>query len=181
MLKAGHSIDTEFKYSSSFLKNNLVKLKYTDGSCLDIPCGNGRNIFLIAKYFRTVTGVDIREDCLKVVGDSAKLYDLANIRLSKVDVVNDVLTEISSFKLICNIHYYSKILFENLVANMGKGNFLLLETPSCNGGNFNELPSEIELKNIIGANELRHFEFKKCHKVTNIENRGSVKLLLKKI
>ena len=56
---SSHVIDADFNYVSKNLKYFLDKATYLKKTfAVDIPCGNGRNIFLLASHFNSVIGID---------------------------------------------------------------------------------------------------------------------------
>src|SRR5450631_4103719 len=109
MLKK-YSYDPEFLNSSKFLKQVLSAHGPIEfRNCLDIPCGNGRNIFLLASYFDQVTGMDINPAYLEeIVSAKAFHQNISPVNLKQIDVLNEVATvEISGYSFISNIHFYN--------------------------------------------------------------------------
>ena len=63
---------------------------------------------------------------------------------------------------------------------MKPGAYLVVETPNCNGGNYQDLPTESELKEIIGKNTIVEAHFNQCNHKANTKGTGSARLLIKK-
>jgi SAM-dependent methyltransferase len=177
------AIDKEFKNASSFLKSVLKDYVQSANAlnirCLDAPCGNGRNSFLLASYFEQVTAVDIDQRYLDCLNADKAEYELKNIETVCLDILTQKLEDISQYGLVCNIHFYYGMFTRQLLAAMANGALLLIETPACHGQNFMMLPSEAEVNNLFAAHHVLHFEFKVCKHPYNHEQRGALKALIK--
>lgn len=57
----------------------------TNKEIIDIGCGSGRFTIFLAKYAKKVVGVDISEEMLKKLSETAKLYDVSNITTHNAD------------------------------------------------------------------------------------------------
>ncbi|MFC0513541.1 class I SAM-dependent methyltransferase [Mucilaginibacter angelicae] len=176
-------IDKENKYVSPFLK--MVIGKYgavlKDSMCLDIPCGNGRNTFFLAGHFSKIMAVDINADYLQAIRLNAQEFPVpAKIELYHANILSKPVQETGKVQLICNIHFYHPDLIKNWLMNMSDEALLLVETPGCQGRNFEVLPNSREIETLIKGQEVLFYEFKVCKHPDNLEKRGKLKLLIKK-
>lgn len=157
-MKNYHTIDLDFKYCSKNLKlflkdNSLPEIKYA----LEIPCGNGRNTFFLATKFENVKGVDINKAYLDGIESRIKNYkDIGNITLENSDVITRI-PNLSNYRFICNIHFFKSILIQQIIQQMLPGSLLYVETPSCMGENFLELPSFNDIKSLFINTQLLFF------------------------
>lgn len=176
-----HKIDQDFNYVSPFLKKALIQYakNLNNDCCLDIPCGNGRNTFLLAKYFRNVTAIDINELYLRAIKSAINSYmPTGQITTIHADVLKLIDIAVSSNQFICNIHFYNYSLAEYILTSMAKNSLLLLETPTCGGENFRALPNEDELQTLFARHKMLHYDFRLCNRVENNDKRGSLKALI---
>jgi SAM-dependent methyltransferase len=177
------AIDTLFYNASPFLKSvlkydALSKSIFTD-HCLDIPCGNGRNTFLLALHAERVTAIDIGQKYLDSLCEAQIEYQQQNIETIQLDVLNQPLNDLEKYGLVCNIHFYHESLIRQLLTTMRKDALLLLETPACHGENFRMLPNEFELNELLKGYHVLRYEFKTCKHTDNQEQRGVLKALIK--
>jgi SAM-dependent methyltransferase len=181
-LKTHPDIDQEFKYASSFLKKALAycSAEPPDSIALDIPCGNGRNSFLLARHFKRVLGVDIDKTYLAAIERSKSQYPNGeNVKTTHLDILTSEITRIGECGLICNVHFYNGGLIKTLLASMKKGAYLLVETPGCHGDNFKIIPNQKEIDVLFKDRDIVLKEFSPCKSDRNVEQRGSLKILVK--
>ena len=178
-MKTNHTVDRDFQFSSKKLKKILSDLSFPSSKyALDIPCGTGRNIFLLATKFNNVKGIDISKSHLDQIENAKKYYTNAgDITLEDIDLIKGRLPEISNYEFICNVHFYSYSLIQNLLNLMIPSSFLYVETPTCAGGNFINLPSIAEVNYLFKNYELIFFEQKKCKQGNSISFTALVKKL----
>lgn len=178
-----HRIDLDFKATSAFLREVLKKYFINvGGNCLDVPCGNGRNIFLLSKYFTQVTGVDIEGKYIDSIVAVVDAYDSSTIqKLEQRDILIDGIEDLCNYDLICNIHFYEIGLTEVIINEMKTGAFLLLETPTCSGGNYQQLPTNDELNRLIDLNKVLELNFRPCNHKENKKGTGSAQMLIQKV
>jgi SAM-dependent methyltransferase len=180
-LKRVHRPDPEFKTASPFLRKVLLRHCKKPGSrCVDLPCGNGRNTFLLTRHFSHVHGIDINAAYLAAILQGSEYYGIPSISLEQRDLLSGQPVEAGSFNWICNIHFYRPELTKRCLGSMAYGSYLLLETPDCRGENFRDLPTEAEIRVLIGENEILEYEFKVCKNKNNVNGKGSARLLIKK-
>lgn len=176
-----HNFDPEFKSASSILKKILKKHFGANGKqTLDIPCGTGRNIFLLSNYFDKVIGIDKEDDYLSAVTCIKDQYPKSNIELKKHDVLKGDLGDLNDFDLICNIHFFDSKLTLQLIKGLRTGAFLYLETPECRGRNFMDLPTEMELNSILKGQTILFYKFRPCGHKENALHAGAVQVLIQK-
>jgi SAM-dependent methyltransferase len=176
-------IDKEDKYVSPFLKMVIGQhqAELTGTRCLDLPCGNGRNTFFLAGHFNKIIAVDINGDYLEAIRLNAQQYLFSGkIELHQSDILYNPVQEVGEVQLICNIHFYNPDLIKNWLLNMRDETLLLIETPGCQGRNFEILPNRDEIATLIIGQEVLFYEFKVCKHPENLEKRGKLKLLIKK-
>jgi len=181
MLNAIHKFDPQFNQASSFLKKTIQEYVKSDWeACLDIPCGNGRNTFLLADYFELVTAIDVQPNYLSSIESVQERYGNPKIDTLCLDILVEPIIDLSRYQFICNIHFFDSKLITSILKGMAKGAYFLIETPSCNGGNFIDLPTEMELQAIINSQQLVNYNFRPCLHKRNTEKRGAFKALIKK-
>ncbi len=175
-----HYTDLEFTYASSFLKRTLKQyFKSKDLKALDIPCGTGRNIFLLTKYFDVVKGVDFESQYLAAINSASSVYGCPSIELEQSDVFNIPLN-LNKYDFVCNIHLYNTYLTGHILNRLRPGALFLLETPNCRGGNYKELPTEAELKTMFSNEEILQLSFKRCNHKENTRGTGVAQALIRK-
>jgi trans-aconitate methyltransferase len=176
-----HIFDPEFLYSSKELKKVLTSFEIQFEQCLDIPCGTGRNIFLLASYFKYVTGADISQSYLDSINTSLPEYQIrSSINTERIDLLHEIPRAINNATFIANIHYYNHSLSARLTGNMKKGAFLYIETPGCAGQNYKELPTEQEIESLFKEMDVLFYK-KNCCKPEDIYiNNIAFKALLRK-
>jgi hypothetical protein len=172
-MKNEHLFDPEFKFASDSLKKAISIIPEKNmRHCVDMPAGNGRNVFFLSQFFKIVTAVDINENYLRSIVDStAKYKDLdSTIITSKIDLKDELPREIQSCEFICTIHYFSYSLIRRVIEKMKKSSYYYIETPNCIGANFLKLPTETELTWLLKDVNLMFFEMHNC-KSPNIHDR----------
>lgn len=178
-----HVYDPNFANSSSFLKRTLAgEHGISSGYCVDIPCGNGRNIFLLASYFRNVIGIDINETYLKEVEQNAAVYGglPGSISTRQMDLTTEFPEDIGYADLISSVHYYDYSFVSKVITEMKVGAFFYLESPSCAGENFWNLPSMREIEFLLKGMEVFLLETRICNSRGQNINAVAFKFLLKK-
>lgn len=145
-----HVYDPGYLSCSSQLKKVLSTLGDIEfNNCLDMPCGNGRNIFLLSSYFKNTVGIDINQSYLDEINAIASIYLVTNnavITTRRIDITTFTHDDIKHFDFISTIHYYSHSLINNVIDRMKKGAFFYIETQTCAGNNYKELPIEKEVE-----------------------------------
>jgi SAM-dependent methyltransferase len=145
MLKE-HYFDPTFEYASKILKKYLeYKGDNRNMTCLDIPSGNGRNIFLLAFHFKHVYGLDISRKYLDEIENLKAKYEIYNISTICTDIIMDDIEMLSNVNFVCVTHLYNNTLFNKIKQKMKTGAKIYIETPTCRGGNYIELPSKNEI------------------------------------
>jgi SAM-dependent methyltransferase len=178
-----HIYDPGFLNCSHTLKKVLtdfynIQMK----SCMDIPCGNGRNMFLFASYFDKVVGIDINEEYLQNVNYVAPKYglDSNSILTRKMDLLSEIPNDIQDFDFISTIHYYNYSLADGIIKQMKKGSLFYMETQNCAGGNFKELPLEKEVEILLQNIEIITYQRRHCQSTNSHAKSVSFKVLLRK-
>jgi SAM-dependent methyltransferase len=182
-VKTNPEIDREFKYSSPFLKQAISRYanQLLNKYCLDIPCGNGRNTFLLATHFNKVDAIDINKEYLQAIHRNSTEYKkMGLVKTMNADILAEPLNGIDKYRFICNIHFFDMGLIQSLIKSMQKNSFLLVETPACHGENFRILPNRIEVNGLFAASQVLISEFRPCKNADNVEQRGSLKILIKR-
>lgn len=182
-MKTEHCYDPNAKYVSSSLKKaiefiGVSKLK----SCIDLPCGNGRNTFYLANIFQKIIAVDINEAYLATINSYKERYSLSsnNIITLNVDLSSHIPSEVANADLVCSIHYYNYSSFKQIIESMKKGSFFYIETYNCNGGNYLQLPKEEEVETLLNGVSVLFKEQKLCGKGNIQDKRISFKCLIEK-
>lgn len=176
-----HMPDLDFKYVSPFLKRTLKKHFNKKGhQALDVPCGTGRNLFLLAQYFEEVKGVDLEEQYLSAIYKIKEIYKCDLVKLEHKDVLKNAMSDIAQYDFVCNIHFYSTYLTAQIMPRLKTGALFLLETPSCHGGNYRELPTEDELNAIFRNDDILQYSFTPCNHKENINKTGAAQVLIRK-
>jgi SAM-dependent methyltransferase len=182
-MKSYPAIDREFRYASTFLKDviNQYGEKFADKKCLDLPCGNGRNTFLLAGYFKAVTAIDVNKEYLQAIDDHIPEYGKAGvIETSQSDILISQFCDVGGYQLICNVHFFNISLIKKLLKSMHKDTMLLIETPGCHGRNYEILPTRHEVYELFTGYKTLCFDFKVCKHKDNTDQRGALKILLRK-
>jgi SAM-dependent methyltransferase len=150
--------------------------------CVDVPCGNGRNTFLLASYFKKVIGVDINETYLSIIEDSYFAYsDLpGSISTQKMDIMVDMPDKIKQADLVSTIHYYSFSFASRVISEMRPGAFFYMESPSCAGENYRDLPNAKEVEFLFKGMEVLLLKTNDCSSPNQNIKSVSFKFLLKK-
>ncbi len=125
-------------------------------------------------------GIDKESEYLATIREAYPSGSNLSLSLEQRDVIKERLHNIANYDLICNIHFYNAQLLKNCISDMKAGAFLLVETPSCFGGNYRDLPTENELKELLRPHTIIEFHFKKCNHYGNTAGTGSAKLLIRK-
>lgn len=182
-MRREHVYDPGFTNSSSELKRILADgWGLSGGQCIDIPCGNGRNIFLLASYFQYVMGVDLNEAHLKTLEDSRLIYaDVEGaISTKKMDISAQIPEQTRQADLITTIHYYNFSFASSIIAAMRPGAFFYMESPSCAGENYRDLPNEKEIAALLTGMEVLLLKIRPCQCPGQSIKNVSFKALLKK-
>jgi SAM-dependent methyltransferase len=175
-------IDPVFLYASTFLKKALDEHgdKLINKNCLDLPCGNGRNTFLLASEFERVEAIDINEQYLEAITRNSSAYEKrGEVKVSKADLMETNIG-VAGYGFICHIHFWDKRLAQYMIKNMSSGALLLIESPGCQGGNYQMLPSRAEMAALFAGADILIEQFSECKHPDNKEERGSIKLLVRK-
>lgn len=183
-MRGRHVYDPDFTNCSSELKKVLTEqYGIFDGCCVDVPCGNGRNTFLLASYFKEVIGIDINETYLDILEDSYSTYSglVGSISTQKMDIAADIPENIKHADLISTIHYYSFSFASRVISEMRPGAFFYMESPSCAGGNFRELPNANEVDFLLRGMEVLLLKTNFCGSLGQNVKSVSFKFLLKKV
>ena len=177
------AIDKSFGSASPFLKNVLkdevLSKSICADHCLDIPCGNGRNTFLLASYAKRVSAIDLSQKYLDSLCEAQTEYGQQNIETIQLDVLNQPLNDMAKYGIVCNIHFYHESLIRQLLTTMRMDALLLIETPACHGENFRMLPNEIEASELFKDYQVLRYDFRPCKHADNEEQRGVLKTLIK--
>jgi len=164
-MRSTHVYDPTFLNSSGALKQVLSNGHGIHfDRCLDMPCGNGRNIFLLTTYFKNTVGVDINDKYLDEINRMVPNYHLApaSISTKKIDLINELPEDIHLFDFISIIHYYDHTLITRVIKKIRNGAFLFVETPGCAGGNYRGLPFEEEVNDLFKDLETLMFKSRPC-------------------
>lgn len=176
-----HIFDPKFLYSSKDLKKVLASFKIQFEHCCDVPCGTGRNIFLLASYFKSVTGADINQSYLDNINSSLVDYNAENsINTERLDLQYEIPAAIHKTNFIANIHYYNHSLSARLIADMKQGAFLYIETQGCAGQNYRELPTEEEIELLFKEMDILFHKKNICKPKNSNINNVAFKILLRK-
>jgi hypothetical protein len=178
--------DPEFQSASPFLKRIIAKyetaFRFHDFMCLDLPCGTGRNTFLLAKHFRSVCAADISLEYLDSVEKQQKNYPESRPVITRqLDLKKISNIRLSDYQLICLVHYEDSQVIGEIIKIIDVTTFLYVETPSCHGENHLILPTEEEIKFITRDARLLEYQFCPCGHEGNKKQRGSLKMFLQKI
>jgi hypothetical protein len=160
-----HIYDPSFVYSSTELKQVLSRYKNIHFDyCLDMPCGDGRNIFLLATYFKKIVGVDINDMYLDEIKKMIPEYDLStgSISTKKIDLTYEMPGDMDRFDFIATVHHYDYSLISRTIDNIKKGALYYIETPGCSGGNHKGLPGEKEVDFLFKDMEILMFKSHPC-------------------
>jgi SAM-dependent methyltransferase len=182
-VKTNHVIDINYSFASKPLKKILKTNKLLNReTCADAPCGNGRNIFLLANSFNNVLGVDASSSLLAAITKARNEYSISGeLKLLVHDLLSAIPNSISQCDFICNIHFYHLSFLTQLKANMKKGAVLFIETPSCFGNNFSQLPRSSDLAELCNGMKVLEVEKAECKRNFTSDKSFALKLLLQKI
>lgn len=123
--------------------NEITSLK--NYPILDIPCGYGRNSFVLGYLACEVICLDID---IKVLNHVHELWGTYGFDLDKLYIYNFDLNSNKwpflekSISSIINIHYFRENLIDRFINSIIPNGYLYLETPGNQGGNYLELPNE---------------------------------------
>lgn len=182
-MKNEHNFDPEFIFVSHSLKKAIKIIEEEcRNDCIDMPVGNGRNVFYLSKFFRKVTAVDINENYLNSIVNYSQKYDTVNGKIitSRNDLTNELPSEISTSDFICTIHYYSYSFLSRVIEKMNYDSYYFIETPNCNGRNFLKLPTENEIYWLLKDVNIIFLEKHNCCSDYNQNKHISFKCLLRK-
>ncbi len=106
----------------------------TQGSILDIACGRGRNALYLAERGFAVTGIDISDQGLKLLGQEVANRNLA-VELLQWDLESLVSLPQGPFDVICEFFYFQRSLLPVIKDTLKAGGIAVLRTFS-NAGDF---------------------------------------------
>jgi len=172
-MKNQHNFDPDFKFVSHSLKRGIEIIGGDKDYCVDIPAGNGRNVFYLSKFFKNIKAVDINDNYLESIIEASEKYKDFDgiITTSRIDFTNELPIEVQSSDFICTIHYYSYSLLSRVIAKMKKNSYYFIETPNCNGQNFLDLPTEEEINWLLKDVTIIFLEKHNC-KAPNSQNKN---------
>ena len=104
------------------------------GSVLDIACGRGRNAIYLAERGFGVTGVDISDQALKLLGQQAANRNL-DITLLRSDLESAVSLPSGPFDVVCKFFYLQRSLLPLIKTILKPGGIIVIRTFSS-AGNF---------------------------------------------
>jgi SAM-dependent methyltransferase len=177
-----HAFDPQFAFSSKELKKALTRISKNDGDlCLDLPCGNGRNIFLLASHFRQVIGFDTNQAYLDNIIAVLPQYNcehkIATVRIDLESAIPDMLEKAG---FVCIIHYYEPLFIKKIIDRMRTGSFLYIETPGCFGDNYLALSTKPEIDALLTGMTILSYKETFCKNLADGERRLSFKTLIQK-
>ena len=176
-----HHYDPTFKYSSKTLKQVLSKLDTSQRNiCTDLPCGNGRNIFLLSKYFKTVIGIDYNEHYIDEIKAKNAIYNSNNLSFQLLDLKKRIPDCIDNSDLITVVHFYDYEVLNSIKKRMKKGGRLYIETQSCHGENYLDLPNEDELERLFSGLTVITSKMKFCKSGNRVKKSISFYAMLEK-
>lgn len=180
MLKE-HYFDPTHKYTSKILKNYLeTQGGFNNKICLDMPSGNGRNIFLLALHFSHVYGVDISQKYLDEIESYKSKYQVSNITTSILDITKNTSVTLPSADFICITHFYDYAFLDRVKLSIKEGAKIYIETPTCRGGNYLELPNNIELEDFLNGFKLIYYKNNVCNSDKRVNKSISFTAILEK-
>ncbi len=180
MLKE-HYFDPNYQYTSKILKNYLKTQEgFKKKICMDMPSGNGRNIFLLALHFEHVYGVDISQKYLDEIENYKSVYQVFNITTSILDVTKNTPITLSSADFICISHFYDFTFLHKVKLSIKVGAKIYVETPSCRGGNYFELPSKTELEAFLSGFKIIFYKNNVCNSDNRLNKSISFTAILEK-
>ncbi|MGF7230967.1 methyltransferase domain-containing protein [Arachidicoccus sp.] len=151
-MRVEHQFDPEYRFVSPALKKAIQKIgDCKELSCLDMPVGNGRNVFYLANHFKNITAVDLNNKFINNIHTDSLKYNLKAgvIKTSILNLEKELPIETASCDFIATIHYFDYSFLSLVIDQMKKGAYFFIETPNCNGGNFFKLPTEQEINNLF--------------------------------
>lgn len=104
----------------------------TRGSVLDIACGRGRNALYLAERGFAVTGIDISDQGLKMLGQEALNRNLA-VELLRWDLESKILLPRGPFDVITEFFYFQRSLFPSIRDTLRPGGMAVVRTFSKAG------------------------------------------------
>lgn len=175
--------DPSFVHCSSELKR-ILNCGYIipGGCCVDVPCGIGRNSFFLASRYKQVLAVDINEGYLKTLEDNQDTYRGLHgiITTKQMDLDTNIPEQISEADLVVTIHYFSHAFVRKVIHLLKPGAFFYLETPSCSGGNYLELPTVRDLEALLREVKVQSLKTNLCQSPGRELKSASVKCLITK-
>ena len=180
MLKE-HYFDPNNLYVSKDLKNHIeTQDDYKNKICLDIPAGNGRNIFLLALHFKHVFGVDISQKYLDEIESYKSKYQVNNITTSISDIKKNISDTFSIADFICISHFYDKAFLNKVKLSIKEAAIIYIETPTCRGGNYLDLPNNKELEEFLNGFKIIHYKRNICNSDNRVNKSISFTAILEK-
>ena len=180
MLK-DHYFDPDFKYCSKFLKEYLSSNDVFGSKVgLDIPSGNGRNTFLLAAYFKNIFAIDISKKYLFEIEELKHRYNLCNIITIESDILRDRIDILPIADFICISHFYNEHLFNTIKLKMKSDAIIYIETPTCRGGNYLELPNKIMIEHFLNGFKILRYKENICKSDFRFEKGISYTALIQK-
>lgn len=138
------------------------------GVIIDVPCGYGRNAAYLSSYGLSVICIDNCHNALETIKAGRGLSTTASYKPELLVPMNlDLVGDLWPFGeetigAAINVHYYTPLLFGNLIRSISIDGYLLLETIDGHGTNYLELPQHgFVMSNIIDSFEIRHYKEKK--------------------
>lgn len=187
-MKNDHLLDLDYKFVSPALKISLQKLRQKEklqdwDMCVDIPCGNGRNIFYLSSFFASLFGFDINENYLKSINESIPLYKLPkqNIVVRGIDLAEEVPELIKTANLVTVIHYFNYPVINRIFDTMTPNSYLYIETPGCHGDNHVDLPTENIINLLLAGKKVVHFKKRICNSKDSSDDKFAFACLMKKL
>ena len=100
--------------------------------------------------------IDINRNYLNILKESSADYPELKDRVTtlQMDLERQFPEAIEVADLVVTIHYYSRSFARNVLTAMKPGACFYLETPSCSGENYLELPNENELHALLEENRM---------------------------
>ncbi len=181
MLKS-HFFDPNNSFSSKLLKKYLNENQlFKNKICIDAPSGNGRNSFLLARYFKEVICYDINSKYLDEIINNKPKYSIKNVFIDKLDLLTDIPNTFTKTDFICISHFYDFKFLMKLSKVVKKGCIIYIETFSCKGQNYYDLPDEKELNLFLDDFKIISINKVFCNSNNRINKSISFTALLEKL